>query len=437
MDVFGTSPCRQAAIVAVSTWRHVLWTVRLSFILELGGWCGYGTGQYRPWPADCFFAANMNTPPDICIVSPGLGAFIISPGTSVLAYPDIDVGTPDSVVFHQSFFVFTYGSGTTRTSDPNSTNINALNFATAESKPDTLYRPLPLGNGQLLLAGSSTIEVWDGLNTTGYPFNYVATIPRGIHNAYAIAGNEDGWGKGIFFIGDDNKVSTLTTYTPTPISIPDLDDLIETEPDKTKLTVGVYVSGGHGFVVVQGIAWCWVYDTTLQTWHERQSYLGLLAGTLAYWRSGCGYAAIVTAQHCAGFPALYKELGNPLAMRIETGPFGAFPKPVRINGIEVYMTKGKSDAPVTIPMKPTPGSAFQSRGMAAIPGQSLAMSPLAGKPSLIFVPGRQSGDRPKYRACAGGLTKVPGCRLASWAPTCRQPHCNDHYDPRPDHQDGY
>jgi hypothetical protein len=31
-------------------------------------------------------------------------------------------------------------------------------------------------------------------------------------------------------------------------------------------------------------------------------------------------------------------------MRIETGPFGAFPKPVRINGIEVYMPKGKSNA---------------------------------------------------------------------------------------------
>ena len=328
MDVFGTSPVPESryrgGIQVGGTFYGLFGSIVYSW--TSAGGVGTALTNTVPGSADCFFAANMNTPPDICIVSPGSGAFIISAGTTILTYPDIDVGSPNSVVFHKSFFVFTYGSGTTRTSDPNSTNINALNFATAESKPDTLYRPLPLGNGQLLLAGSTTIEVWDGLNTTGYPFNYVATIPRGIQNPYAIAGNEDGWGKGIFFIGDDNKVSTLTTYTPTPISIPDLDDLIETEPDKTKLTVGVYVSGGHGFVVVQGVNWCWVYDTTLQTWHERQSYLKV------YWRAHwpvlafglwlCGDRDSATL--CKIVHSLGKELGNPLAMRIETGPFGPF-----------------------------------------------------------------------------------------------------------------
>ena len=141
--------------------------------------------------------------------------------------PTLDVLQPNSVVFHRGFFIFTYGDGTTRSSDVNSTNINTLNYATAESKPDTLYRGIPLGNGQLLLCGSTTMEVWGGLNDTGYPFSYVSTIARGIVGIDAIAGHQDGFGKGIFFVGDDYKVSTLDGYTAMPISVPDLDLMIE------------------------------------------------------------------------------------------------------------------------------------------------------------------------------------------------------------------
>ena len=235
-----------------------------------------------PGSAYCWFAANQNAPPDIVCVSPGLGAFIVG-SSSISNYPGTVIGTPNSVVFMFGMFIFTYGNGLTQASDQNSTNINALNFANAQSKSDTLYRPVPLGNGQLLLCGSSTIEVWGNTNPTGYPFSYISTIFRGIAGPQAIAGNEDGWGKGIFFVGDDNKVSTLTTYTPTPISVPDLDVMIEAEPDKTRIIVGVYVSRGHGFVLVQSPTWCWEYDTTLQTWHERRSYLQ------RYWR---GYQPI-------------------------------------------------------------------------------------------------------------------------------------------------
>jgi hypothetical protein len=121
------------------------------------------------------------------------------------------------------------------------------------------------------------MEVWGGLNETGYPFSYVSTIARGIVGIDAIAGHQDGFGKGIFFIGDDYKVSTLDGYTTVPISVPDLDLKIEAEPDKTVLTVSVYVSQGHGVVVVQGPNWCWEYDTTLQNWR-----------LLAWQVSGCG-----------------------------------------------------------------------------------------------------------------------------------------------------
>jgi hypothetical protein len=411
-------------------------------------------------------ARNNKTTPDIAIVSPGDGAFWTN-GGAVTTYPNgsggFIIGSPTAVSYLQSFFVFTYGNATTFTSDPDSTNVNGLNFATAQSKPDVLYRPVPY-NGQLLLCGSNSIEVWgtpSGVNLTGYPFSYISTIPRGIVGINAIAGHDDGFGKGIFFVGDDMKVSTLTGYTPTPISVPDLDLLIEAEPDKTKITVSVYVSQGHGVVVVQGPAWCWEYDTTLQSWHERKSHLqqywrgmfpllafgqwvcgdkksgnlavidGLtttefgaydiqtlsISGTptggtftLAFTVGGLATAAIpynATAAQvqaamqalpaltnmvsCSGGPlpastvtitftklqsmptlittngltggsspaivighTTVGALGDPLLITIETGPLGAFPNKVRINAIELYLTKGVGRATGVDPLETDP-----------------------------------------------------------------------------------
>jgi hypothetical protein len=366
---------------------------------------GAGTAQTGSIPGTqfCWCAANQNTPPDVVIVSPGLGAFVVVSGTGVANYPGGVVGSPDSVVFMSGFFLFTYGDGTTRASDVNSTNINSINFATAQSKADALYRPIPLGNGQLLLAGANTLEVWGPpVNSTGYPFSYISTIWRGIPGPSAIAGNEDGWGKGIFFIGDDNKVSTLTTYTPTPISVPDLDILIEAEPDKTKISVGVYVSRGHGMVVVQSPTWCWEYDTTLQSWHERQSYLQ------TWWR---GYQPInvfgnwlcgdtLTASLLKLDGRVRNEAGSPLRMRIETGPIGAFPRSVRINSIELYMTKGVSSA---LGHDPDETNAMVEISMSRNGGQSW------GNPRAVPV-GMQSITTRRARASIWGQAQIEGVR---------------------------
>jgi hypothetical protein len=363
-----------------------------------------------PGSANVFFAANQAQPPQIVCVVPGTGAFVIDPSTGVGTYPTGSggavIGQPNSVVYHQSFFIFTYGNGKTQASDPNSLNINALNYATAESKPDALYRALPLGNGQLLLAGAATIEVWGNENDTGYPFSWISTIYRGIVGLYAIAGNEDGWGKGIYFVGDDNKVSTLTTYTPTPVSTPDIDQLIEREPDKTKITVGVYVARGHGMVVVQAPTWCWEYDTTLLSWHERQSYLQ------TWWRGTqpiqlgfspnpfwvCGDQKGPNLLKIDG--SVRNEVGDPLRMRIETGPLQTFPNLIRVNEIELYMTKGAS---IATGHDPDETNAMVSISMSRDGGQTF------GNPRNVAL-GRQSVTALRARAGIWGQADVQGVR---------------------------
>lgn len=295
-----------------------------------------------PGSAPVVMARDNAGTPHIVIVSPGDGAVIIS-GTAVQDYPDVDIGQPNSVCYARGFFHFSYGDGTMRASDVNSLSINTLSQAAAESKPDTLYRSYPLGNGQMLAVGSDTMEVWGGqVNDVGYPWSYIATIPRGIVGPYAIAGQEDGWGKGIYFVGDDNRVSRLEGYSPVPVSSTEVELAIEKEADKTQIFVSVYVAQGHGFVIVQSPNFCWEFDTTLQSWHERQSYLK------PYWRALFPIRAfdkwICGDRHSGNLYVIsgdhQDEDGEPLRMMIETGPLGAFPQVARINEIELYLTKG-------------------------------------------------------------------------------------------------
>jgi len=151
---WGTTPgaIYRGALMVGGTLYAVVNQTAYSFSI-LGGAGAALTGTV-PGVSPVFMARNNRATPDIVIVAPGEGAFAII-GGAVGSYPDTDIAVPNSVVFHRSFFIFTYGDGTTRSSDPNSTNINTLNYANAESKPDTLYRPIPLGNGQLLLCGSA------------------------------------------------------------------------------------------------------------------------------------------------------------------------------------------------------------------------------------------------------------------------------------------
>ncbi|EKS37761.1 hypothetical protein [Afipia clevelandensis] len=356
LKAFGTSggATFRGALQVGSTVYAVIDDTAYSF--SSSGGAGTPLSGTVPGTAPVIMARNNAATPNIAIVSPGDGVVQIASG-SVSSWPDADVGQPNSVCFLKGFFVFTYGDGKTRTSGVNSTSINTLDVATAESKPDTLYRPMPLGNGQLLLVGSASTEVWGGqVNDTGYPFSYIATIPRGVVGPYAITGDQDGWGKGIYAVGDDLKVSRLDGYQFTPISPVELDTLIEAEEDRTQISISVYVAQGRGYVVVQSPTWCWEFDTVLQSWHERQSHL------LSYWRCMgpvnafgkwlCGDRSSGNLLEISS--TTHDETGDPLRMRIETGPLGGFPKVLRINGIELYLTKGVGIATGTDPVQTDP-----------------------------------------------------------------------------------
>ena len=142
----------------------------------------------------------------------------------------------------------------------NSTSINTLESATAESKPDGLYRVIAVGD-TLLACGTNSIEFWRANSeATGFAFSPVATHNRGIIQRYAIGGYEEGFGYGTFFVADDYCVRQLNGYDSTKVSPPDLDRLIEAVENKNDIQVSVYITQGHPFVVVQSTEWTWEYD---------------------------------------------------------------------------------------------------------------------------------------------------------------------------------
>jgi hypothetical protein len=360
-----------------------------------------------PGTQPCFLARDNATVPDIVIVSPGFGAFVLNTSTATVNnYPDTNVnnqGTPNAVNFLKGFFFFTYGNAKTQASGVNSTSIDTTMFATAESKPDTLYCPVSLGNGQLLLCGPNSIEVWGGANTSGYPFSYVSTINRGVIGPYAISGAEDGFGKGLFFVSDDMKTYTLNGYTPQPISIPEVDLAVESEPNKTSIRVGTYVVNGHGFICVQGTNWCWEYEVDAGSWHERRSYLQ------TYWRGTLPFMAWNNTWYCGDFlsgavlqlsGSAQDECGNPLRMRIETGPFGQFPQVVRINSIELFCTKGVGIATGAVPQQTDPSIDIQ---ISRDGGETWS------NPRAIKI-GRQALTNTRVRSSIWGQAEVQGVR---------------------------
>src|SRR4029077_3072187 len=213
-----------------------------------------------------FFARNnLNPTPDKIFVDADGNAFVFT-DTTVTGLvrppptgtpPTGGMGLPNSVCSLDGFFVFTVGDGTIWASDLNSTTINPLSFATAESKPDGLIRGVPWA-GQLFLFGPSTTEVWANAGTTPFPFQRSVVIPRGLIGPFCVSGYEDNFSRALTWVADDNTVVRLNGYIPEKISPPDLDGLIERVTDKRQLELSAFISRGHAFLLLSSPTWSWV-----------------------------------------------------------------------------------------------------------------------------------------------------------------------------------
>jgi hypothetical protein len=290
-------------------------------------------------------ARNNAATPDVVCVSPQEGAFELSSGGAPVSYTDPDVGSPLSVCFGDGYFFFVYGDGSCIASGINTTAINALDVATAESSPDGLLRGV-FFRGQLFLMGPSTIEVWQNTaEPTGFPFSRATVIQRGLAGTNAVAGWEGNFTSRLIWVGSDNIVYALNGYEPVRISHHSIEHDLQRLTNKTSLNCFVFMNNGHPFWVMKSDLWTWVYDLLTSTWQERASY------GRANWRGECSHYMFgdwLIGDDAGGYifrpdAATFKEDNDRLVWSIESQASKNFANRMSIPRADFFFSAGQGN----------------------------------------------------------------------------------------------
>jgi hypothetical protein len=314
-----------------------------------------------------FWARNNVSPvPDVVCVSPTNGAFTVT-SAAVTSFADVDVGAPNSVGFLDGYFIFTYGNGQMLASGLNAVTIDPLDFTFEQAKPGGLLRGLPY-RGQYYVWGPAHGAVYnDTAEPKGFPFTRSYVIQRGLIGRYAVAGHEDGFGSALIWVADDKSVVMANgTGSPTKISPPDLDRLIENVVDKNTLEASVYIAQGHPKWVLSCPTFTWEFDIGTQKWNERASYLvprwRMISGISAFGKWIGGDTKANRLLYVDG--AKYNEITEPLIVQIESGPVLKFPNRTRVARADFNFVTGVGDAlgPDPSATVPTVGISWSNDG---------------------------------------------------------------------------
>ncbi|MBF9234687.1 hypothetical protein [Microvirga alba] len=208
--------------------------------------------------------------PDIVAVREGGGAYILTE-TAVSAYPGTNLpATVNSVDFQDGFFDFTIPDGRIFASELNSTNINALSFATAEAKPDGLKRGF-VHAGTYFAMGTETIEPWKNVGAMPFPLaRMTSVLPVGLLTTMAVAGFELGWDREPHFVAHDGTVRALRGFDTPRVSTPDVEAFIARSTVST-LEAYVYTAKGNAYWVLSSDAGTWELNVSSGLWNERLS----------------------------------------------------------------------------------------------------------------------------------------------------------------------
>lgn len=190
-------------------------------------------------------------------------------GTTVEA-TDPDAPDTSTVTYGDGYYVF--GEDNTgeffisALQDP--INYDALDFASAEWKPDKLIRPLMVGRS-LLLFGASSIEGRANTGATPFPFERLQDlfVDVGLAGAFAVTLTN----QTAYWLANDGTVRRLDGSTAKRISTEPMERIIAgwSQPGETLVSAHVWL--GHLNIVLRNAEGCIVFDQSTERWHERAS----------------------------------------------------------------------------------------------------------------------------------------------------------------------
>jgi hypothetical protein len=269
------------------------------------------------------------------------GAIYIWNGTTFGIVTDPDAPAAAWVVWSGGYFIFgevgTQIFFISALADP--TNYDALDFASAEWKPDLLVGAFVLRK-TLYLGGTKTIEAQQNTGGADFPFTPYQDIliDCGIAGRDAACATNDT----AFWLAQDGTARRLDGLTATVISTGPVNDLIAAWSDKSATVTSAHVQGEHLFVVFRNPDGCVVYDQSTDRWHERGSYqLGSWRARVfldCYGLSLFGSAADGTVYKLD--EAAYDEAGEPLEFEIVTPYAYAQNKRLTVSDLEVVAETG-------------------------------------------------------------------------------------------------
>lgn len=200
--------------------------------------------------------------------------YIVTIATSTLtAITDPDFVGADWVDFLDGFFIFGLTGSSTfyGTALYDGSNIDALDFATAEGAPDPIVTGI-VDHRELLLFGQKTLEGWRNTGASGFPIERIegAFMEHGCA-AYRSVVKID---NSVFFLGSDDKgmgmIWRIDGYSPIRVSVHSVETQIKSYGDLSDAYAWAFQDNGHMFYVItfpNGNA-TWAYDVATQTWSE-------------------------------------------------------------------------------------------------------------------------------------------------------------------------
>lgn len=204
----------------------------------------------------------------------GAYGYFITPSTGAFAQITNTAFTgADVVYFIDGYFIFNKpGTGQFQITSLYGTDIDALDFATAEGSPDLLLT-LIVDHREVWLLGENSTEVYFNSGNADFPFERIqgAFIEQGCAAKFSAAKMDNS----VFWLSADDRgrgmVMRAVGYQPQRVSDHALEYAIGQMSRIDDAVAYTYQQEGHSFYVLNfpTANQTWVFDAATNMWHQR------------------------------------------------------------------------------------------------------------------------------------------------------------------------
>ena len=304
--------------------------------------------------------AHNNT--QLMIVVPGVKGYIYdetaSPALQEISDGDFDAnGQPQMVVFVDGYFAcITDEKKWVISALNNGMSWGALDFASAESDPDSLVAPIVVNN-QIYIIGTETTEGFQNAGGEGFPFvRNGLNIDKGCAAPFSVIKTNSTF----FMVGSGkNESPTILMFTGNnyqKISTSAIDTVIQSyaKVDLLKTFSWTYSLQGNTFVGFTFPNNVFVYNLTTSKWHERASQINELTRRWRINSVNRVYEKLIVGDSLDGRIGYldqdtYTEYGANIHREFSTQPFSNSGDEIVLAILELTMESGVGNSAVVDP----------------------------------------------------------------------------------------